>query len=192
MADVTTATLLSRLRTLLRDSGDTTYSLVEKNEALRQAIEDDPFVFRIARDEDTTIATGVNSYELADGFEDLLQLLIDVGDDGFPIPLNPAGYEVIDGTIWLRRNNRHLPDGKALVQIGKKKLKFGDNLPPYLVGYVLHTAAAYLLELLVSDKTGRFLKNDTSMSEIMGAISNHRQVAARYQRTLPNRNSVVF
>lgn len=192
MANVTQATLLTRLKTMLRDPSDKTFTLAEKNEALKQAIDDDPFVFTIERDDSTTIVAGTNNYDLASNFQELTQLLVDIRSDGFPIPMSPSGYRVINGSIWIERDHRNLPDGKKLIQVGKHKLHTTDSIPDYLAGYIIHTAAAYLLELLLSDKTGRFLKNDTSMAEIMAAINNHRGVAARYQRTLPNHNTVVL
>ena len=177
MASVTQSALLGRLRTILRDPNDKTFTLVEKQEALKQSIDDDPFVFTIERDDSTVIVSGTTSYDLVSGYQELFQLMVDKFNDGFPIPISPAGYRVINGTIWIERNHRNLPDGKKLIQVGKKKLTAGNPIPDYLAGYILHTAAAYLLELLISDKTGRFLKNDTSMAEIMGAINNHRGVA---------------
>lgn len=191
MANITTDQLKERFDRMMRDTQNKTYQPDEKVEALMQAIDDDPQVFVILRDDETEVEDGTNVYDLAENCQELLELAVDIRGDGYPITLDRTSYEVINGQIWFRRDRR-IPKGTKLVQIAKQKLYYGNSIPDYLVGYVLHNAAAYLLELLIHDKTGRFLKNDTSLAEITAAIQNHRQVAARYQRTLPNRNQTVL
>lgn len=190
MAEQSKNQLKVRLNKMLRDVPNRVYTDAEKEDALRQAIDDDPFVYVVERDATslTTVDDQV-TYDLPDGWDETMEVRLDADDKGRGVWLDPSYYDIVNRQIHF---NINLPSPHKLILIGKKKLYTTDNVPEYLVGYILHMAAANCMEYLLSDKTGRFLKNDTTFAEITGAIGGHRSAAMRYLRTMPNRNASLM
>lgn len=181
--------LKTRLAVMLRDASNKVYTDAEKEEALKEAIDDDAFVYVVERDNLTTTVNAQVQYDLPDGWDEVMEIRLDVDDKGWGALLDPMYYDVINRVVYFTTN---LPNPHKLIFIGKRKLYTNDTFPEYLHSYILHMAAANCMEYLLSDKTGRFLKNDTSFAEITGAIGGHRSAAMRAQRTLPNRNALVL
>lgn len=188
MADLSLAQLATRLKTVIRDVPLTTWTSDEIDEALEQAVENDHYVAIRTRDDSLVTEANKTSYDLPENFLSLDRLEIDYDESGFNYPLDRTGWEMDDTTIYLTRGLKGLPAGKTLVCWGLKKLTSTDLIPPRYQNYVLHLAAISLLENLMFSKTGKFLKNDTTMSEIIQAIEYNAKRVAELQRQFANRN----
>jgi hypothetical protein len=182
--------MLDRLNTMLSDASDRVYSSSEKGEFLKSAY-NDPLVFQIVRDTSLTTGTNDPDYTLPSTINEVLDVLVDVGGQGFPQRIDRSAWEVIGNTLYLDYTQQYIPSGKTIVLIGKQKLTTSDNLPNFLQEYVLHLASIYALEFLKNKFAGRFLKNDVSMTELIAALNTHRQRVQELRKSLANRRSVA-
>lgn len=191
MADLTASGLLTRLNTKLRDSTDRTFTSSEKQEFIAAAIDDD-YVFKIVRDDTQVTVANQASYSMADlGISEVLAVFIDVLDNGYPELVSRDGYDVIDGVLYFEPSHRAIPAGKTLIIVGKQKLTTSDTIPEFLQNYVLELALVQSYEELAHTYTTRFLKNDVTLGEILGAIRSMQAKIGDMRRTLANRREVV-
>lgn len=173
MADLGSSQLKTRLRKIVRDVAETTWTDDEINEAMIQAVDNDQYITQRTRDTSLTTAANTVSYTLPDGFISVDSLAIDLNDDGFGFTVDRTSWEMDDTSIYFNRRARSLPAGHDIILWGQKKLNSTDLIPDRYQNYILHLAAISLLEDLTFSKTGKFLKNDTNMAELMQALGYH-------------------
>ncbi len=189
MADLTYTQMKARLNVGLRDTDNFGFTDAEKDEALQQAY-DDPYVFKISIDSSITAVPGQYVYPLT-----TFEWIIDIGYDGYgtgsPVHMPRSYWSYVDGTIYFSRDALDiLSRGKILFVKGKRKFTIADLIPSYLTAYILLLARSVGLDLLMADKTQRFLRNDTTLSELQNAQTAAMQKAERLRKRLPNRASV--
>lgn len=190
MATVTPTAIMARFNTRMRDTQDRTFTSSEKDEFYAAAL-DDPYCTKLARDTSLTIVANQATYTVPAGFVgNLTDVGYDVNSYGYTHYLDRQSFEVVDGTLIFHYSYQSLPAGKTLHLIGQKKLDVADNVPEYLVPYILELMSIEAFETLKSGLTTRFLKNDITMSEIVTSISTHERKAASYRSNLANKRSV--
>jgi hypothetical protein len=91
-----------------------------------------------------------------------------------------------DGTFeFIDDSRRWLQDNLTLYLVGRHKLTTDDSLDTTaLVNYVLNWAAFLLLNRLALKYAFSFLKNDTSMSDILNARNAFQSNALMYKQAL--------
>lgn len=138
MASYTSAQIITRFNTRMRDTTDRTFTSGEKTEFYLTALEDQ-YTYHLVRDTSLTTVAGAATYNVeALGFSDEVQDFgYDANGDGFPYFIDRADWEVIGGVLTLERSYIGLPAGKTIHIIGKKKYTASDLLPDYLTEYVL-------------------------------------------------------
>lgn len=182
--------LLARMNTQLRDPADNAFSEAEKLEALTQAVEDD-YVYVITEDSTLTTVYHRRQYtQLDSSYTSILDAGIDLEGFGFPKPLPGEAYTFVDGNLNITNRFKELPAGKKLYLTVAKKLTINDEIPDSHVGYVLNLAVANCAQFLVNIKLNRFLKNDTTMAELVQAINAAQSKAQTLRRTLQNKYMV--
>lgn len=177
------ATELTKLNTNLGDGDNFTFTEAEKTQALTDAYNDE-YVWDYTYDTSLTTTLKQNSYTLPTGMEHVEDLLLDTLSDGYGDPIDPSAYRIYSGKIYFYRSHKYLLGGKTLIVVGKKKITTSDDLPTYLQDYVQHLAQANTISLLTSKKVNRFIKNDTTMSEMITKGQWHAQQAARLRGSL--------
>lgn len=186
MATTASATfneMQTRLNTVLDDADNFTFTADEKEEALTQAW-DDEYVWTDEYNETITTVSEQSNYSLPTGIEHIEEIMIDKENDGYPEPLDPSAYRIYGGKIYFNRNYKSLEGSKTLVLVGKKKLTTSDDLPTFLQNYVLALAQAYTTELLRNKRVNRFIKNDTTLGEILRAGQDAHRKALQMRRHL--------
>lgn len=188
MADLSSTQLKTRLRKIVRDVAATTWNDAEVTEAMTQAIDNDQYITQRTRDTSLTSVANQVNYTLPDGFVSVDALALDLYDNGYGLPLDRTSWEADDSTIYFNRRLRGLPAGHSLILWGLKKLGSTDLIPDRYQNYVLHLAAVSLLEDLIFSKTGKFLKNDTNMAELMQALSYNMRRVEQFRIQFSNRS----
>lgn len=188
MADLSLSQLKTRLRKMVRDVAATTWTDDEVTEAMTQALDNDQYVLQKTRDTSLETTARQVTYPLPDGFMSVDSISIDWYEDGFGLKLDRTSWEIDDTNIYFNRRIMNLPDGKPLILWGMKKLSSTDLIPDRYQNYILHLASISLLEDLTFSKTGKFLKNDTTMGEIMQALQYHNARVQDLRKQFLNRN----
>lgn len=187
MAALSISQLKTRLKRKARDTGLTTYTDDEMTDALTEAIDNDAYLLQKTRDTSLTTVARQVQYALPDGFQSVDSISFDYYDDGFGLPLDRTSWETDDTNLYFNRRVMNIAAGHGLVIWGQKKLTNSDLIPDRYQNYVIHLAMVALLEDLVSSKAGRFLKNDTTMGELMAAIQYHNARVAALRKSFLNR-----
>lgn len=181
---------MTRFNKRMRDTEDRTFTSSEKDEFYASAL-DDPYCTKLSRDDSLTVVANQSVYTMPTGFVgNLTDIGYDVNNYGYTHYLDRQAFEVVDDQLIFHYSYQNLPAGKTLYLIGQKKLATSDNVPEYLVPYIIELMSIEAFETLKSGLTTRFLKNDITMSEIIASISTHERKAASYRSNLANKRSV--
>jgi hypothetical protein len=184
--DITSA--LSTLDTVLGDSGDTTFTSTEKTRALTKAW-NDPYVVTNVWDTSLTYTQGTYQYTLPAALNTLQDIYISPqgSTQPFPSPINSDMWELVNGKIQFRQRADYLiPNGYTLYLKGHYKLLTTDSIADTnLQEYVLALAGFNTLTMLGHKKANLFVKNDTTMSELIGLRRELLAEVKEYRTRLP-------
>jgi len=184
---MTYAEALIDLNIDLNDSDDFTFTTEEKQRALTQAW-NDPYNVSSVWDETTTYDSDTYQYALPTGVDRVREIYYKHTSTDFPEKMDSSVWEVINGYIHISPEFRYtLTDGAVLCVKGTAQLSTSDEVADDRREYVLALARYNTLTMLGGQKTNKFLKNDTSMAEIVALkqtlekdIANMRR---RFSRT---------
>lgn len=161
--------LKTELNTALGDDDNFTFTDNEKTRALTEAV-NDRYVVDEVFDDSLTYSTSTWQYTVPSAVTVVQELQMAFSDDSSPERIPKEAWEVVDDKIHIDVRYRHiLRDGRTLYVKGLNKLDAGDTITK--VGtqeYILNLAQYNTLKLLTQKKVNRFLKNDTTMSELVG------------------------
>jgi hypothetical protein len=170
---MTFAESLEELNIILGDSQDTTFTPEEKERAMTKAWRN-AYVVRSVWDTTLTYTQGTYRYPFPSGISNIQDIYISATGASSPMP------DPIDGGLWEAVNryvqfnsaaDRIIPTGYVLYIKGHYKLGVGDTIDDTtevnLQEYILALAGVNTLTLLGHKKANLFLKNDTSMSELV-------------------------
>lgn len=167
--DLTTA--LSTLDTILGDSGNITFSTAEKSRAMTRAW-NDSFVVKTVWDTSLTYTQGTYQYSLPATLSTLQDIYISPtgSTQPYPEPISNDLWEYVGSKIQFRQKADYaIPNGYVLYLKGHYKFATTDSLPSVnLQEYVLALAGVNTLTLLSHKKANLFVKNDTTMGELIG------------------------
>ena len=167
------------------DSDNFTYTPEEKEDALTEAIRND----YVRKEEwaDFVYSTGTYQYPLPAGVTVVADLYIKPDNNADePQKIDSNLWEVVKGNIHMKQARRFIQDGYTIYVKGHDKYADDDSIAEEsLQEYILNLAQLKLLRMLGVKKSLRFLKNDTSMAEIV-AIKRELEAEVReYRRRQP-------
>lgn len=196
MADLNYPQLVSAFNIRNRNSDNFEFTPAEVDSALKDTINYDPYVYTIGEDTSVTVTPGTFLYTPSENFEQIFEVTYDYYGNGsqveFPYSwaFNLNNGTLMLGTDFMSAGGLGSTASWPLFLYGKIKLQDSDTIPNYLIDYIIHRAMCKTLDMLMADKTARFLRNDTTMAEIQAARSLHAAEAIRLQGMLPNRINV--
>lgn len=163
---------LDALNIKLGDSDDFTFTPEEKQRALTKAW-NDSYVVRTVWDTSLTFDQTVYQYTLPATVTTVKDIYLSASNTSadMPDPIDSDMWEVVVGKIQFSQYaGRLIPNGYTLYIKGNYKLDPDtDTLDTVnLQEYVLNVAGIETLNLLGFKRANRFLKNDTSMAELIG------------------------
>lgn len=177
------ATALENLNIDLKDTDNFTFTTEEKQRALTEAW-NDPYNVGQVWDETTTYSTSTYRYTIPTGIDYMKGLYYKPTSTSFPIPVSSEAYEVVNGEFIISPDYQYtFTDGTTLVVRGVVQKTTSDSLAADRQEYVLKLAHLYSLRRLGGQKVNKFLKNDTSMAEIINLrTSLEREIAVMRRR----------
>lgn len=181
---MTFAQSLTQLNIVLGDTGDVTFTSDEKTRALTKAW-NDQFVVKTVWDSSLTYTNTDYNYTLPATLTTLKDIYISISNSttDFPEPISSDLWEVIDGVIQFQTNN--IPTGYTLYLKGNYKIATTDTLDTVnLQEYVTANAGYETLTLLLYKKANLFLKNDVTMSELIGMKRDFKQDVKEFRLRL--------
>lgn len=178
--------LLEELNIRLGDTDNFTFTPEEKTKALNEAINDD-FVLSPVWDDTLVYSTGTYQYPLPPTITVVQDIYVkpDNSQDD-PIKIGGDAWEVIKGALQFKSVLQPVPTGYTLYLKGNYKYTTSDTITETNVQeYVLNLAQFNCLKMLGIKKALRFLKNDTSMSEVIAIKRELEQAVRDYRKRMP-------
>lgn len=180
------ADALTQLKLLTSQTANFTFTDDELTQALQTAWNDTYVCIPVTKEVD--FVSGVWQYAIPTGMTTVTGIRFLRSADDFPEPVakelwsvNPATNSVEFSLI--ARN--YFQDAYTVYYDGRYKLQTTDNLTTdALVNYVLANAAYILLRNLFLKRSFVFLRNDTSMSDIVNARRDMQGDMLRYKQAL--------
>lgn len=163
---------LDELNITLGDTDNVTFTPEEKQRALRKAW-NDAYVVTPVRNTALTFTLGTYNQALPSGITTVTGISLSPSNTltaDFPYSVSGDLYSVIGGTIyWKNAANSVIPTGYTLYVNGNYKLDPDtDTITDVnMQEYVIALAGYNSLTLLGHKKANLFLKNDTTMAELI-------------------------
>lgn len=182
--------LKTRLAKDLSDTDNATFSDDEKTEALTKAIEESVVAVR-ETNTSSTFTLGTRDYTLADEVQAVYGVSIDITATGAPFPIDGNAWQFNPPNLTFRTEYATgIPTNAVLYIDWLRKLTIADDIPSQLVPFVLNQAIFNTTQMLLSRKINRFLRNDTTVAELLQAGQASGREANRLRKSLPARNFV--
>lgn len=174
--------LLAEVNITLGDTTNVTFTPEEKRRALTKAFKDQYVV------QDVWDATGIfdnTNYLLTipTGMTTITDIGIKPSTSAFPVSVESTYWDVVDGNIhWSEDARNGITNGTTLYALGRKKLTVDDIVTDEAVQeYIIALTSLNTLTLLGYKKANLFLKNDTTMGELI-ALKRELQADVREMR----------
>jgi len=187
--DITAA--LATLNIRLGDSTNFTFTAEEKTEALTESFNDQYAVTPIW-DTTLTYTEGTYLYALPTGVSVVKDIYIKPDNNlDEPEKISSNLWEVVGSNIHFKAGSAIIPTGNTLYIKGITKYTSASTITETGVKeYVLNLAQLHCLNMLGIKKALMFLKNDTSMSEIVAIKREIERKVSEYRRRLPTEYQV--
>lgn len=182
---LTFAQALVQLKLLTSQTANFTFSDDELTQALQEAW-NNSYVCKTVLDNSLTFIPGTYSYTQPATISALMDVMYLPDSTGPMQPIARDLWQVINGTIYFTDNVQNwLNDNVPIYLKGKYKLLTTDSLTTTIVvNYVLSLAAYLLLKRLSYKMTFQFLRNDTSMGDIINARRDMQADMLTYKQAL--------
>lgn len=185
---------LDQLNIQLGDTGDTTFTPEEKTRALTKAW-NDSYVVEEVWDTSLTFSQTTYRYAVPAALTTVKDIYINPSNSTADEPEKIASdfYEIVDGYIQFKNGAQNtIPQGWSLYLRGNYKLTISDTITNVnLQEYVIALAGYETLTLLGYKKANLFLKNDTSMAELIGLRREFKNDIREYRQKLPKSYEVA-
>ncbi len=164
-------TTLEELNIMLGDTDNVTFTQEEKIRALRKAW-NDPYVVDTVYDSSLVFSRTASDYTLPDTLTTVSSVGISASNSSsdFPEQIEPNLWEVVGTTLRFKDGAMNkIPNGYTLYLKGNYKLDYAaDTLETVnKQEYVIALAGYNTLMLLGYKKANLFLKNDTTVGELI-------------------------
>ena len=179
---------LDELNITLGDSEDVTFTPEEKNRALQKAW-NDSYVVKDIWDSSLTFTDGTFQYAIPTGVKKVKDIYIkpDNSQDE-PEKIDSTLWEVVGSNIHFKNNASGLiPTGWTLYIKGAQKLDYASDTidSTSMQEYVIALGGYNTLTLLGYKKANLFLKNDTTMAELISLRREFKQEVLEFRAKLP-------
>ncbi len=181
------ADFLAELNIRIGDSDNFTFTPEEKTSALTEAFNDD-YVITDKWSTSLIFAQGTYQYALPSGVDVILDIGIKPDNSsGEPESISSNLWEVWDGVLQFKNSASNIiPSGYTLYLKSKTKYGSADIVTEVNVQeYLLNLAQLRLYKIMLAKKSMRFLKNDTTVGEIVTVKRDLEQDVAKYRQRLP-------
>lgn len=187
MADQTS--LLARLNTELRDTGDKTFTAAEKLEILHRACEDE-LVFDVQ--EIQVPVTGARLYSLDTHVKGIFDVEVDMDNDGFPETDFPReGWDFFNKKFVVKARYSQISTSAVFFLSTAWKYRYDDTtIPDNLQNYILNNSIIAAVGILQNGFVNRFLKNDVTMGDLVNRAATAKQEMMLQRQGLRNQRPV--
>lgn len=178
--------LEDKLNIRLGDTDNFTFTPEEKQDALTEAF-NDSHVLTPVWDSSLTYDVGTYQYALPSGVSVVQDVYIK-NDNNLDEPgkIDSNLWEIVDGNLHFKPGSTVIPDGWTIYLKGYTKYDSDDTIAETGVWeYILNLAQLKLMRMLGVKKSLRFLKNDTSMAEVVAIKRELENEVNEYRRRLP-------
>lgn len=176
--------LKTELNIRLGDTNDFAYTPEEKTSILTEAV-NDAYVIKTVRDTSLTYSTGTFSYAVPTGVTTVKDIYIAASSTDAAEKVQ-LPWEVINRTIYFRGGSDVIPDGTTLEIRSNYKYTVSDTIAETNIQeYVLNNAQYIALKKLGLQRALKFLKNDTTLSEIVALRRELEREVSSYRARLP-------
>lgn len=178
--------LLAELNKRIGDTDNFTFTSDEKTSALTEAINDE-YSVTPKWDTSLTFTQGTYQYPKPTGVDSVQDIYIKPsGSTDYPEKIDSSFWEVIGSNIHFKAGSDIIPTGYTLYIKSKTKYDTSDTISEVSVQeYILKLAQLRLYQIMLNKKSMRFLKNDTSVNEIVTIKRELEQDVAKYRQRLP-------
>lgn len=179
------AAFLTELNIRTGDTDNFTFTPEEKAAAITRALNDSYLVSDVW-DDSLTYTTNTYQYAVPAGVDVVRDIYIRADTSSDPQVIDSKLWKVVADNIQFQRSTIGVPEGYTLYIKGYVKYSDADTITDYkLQEYVLANSILVLYSTLLNKRNFRFLKNDTSVPEIVATKREMEQEVARYRRELP-------
>lgn len=179
---MTFAEALANLNIDLNDTDNFTFTEDEKTRALEEAW-NDPYNVSSVWDESLVYSTSTYEYTLPATIDYVKGLYYKDASTSFPDPIPSDAFETVNGKIYISPEYQYyFLDGATIAIKGQHQLDVTDDLSQDRQEYVLKLAHYNTLRRLGAQKVNKFLKNDTSMAEIVALRTSLEREIAQMRR----------
>lgn len=182
-------TLKSKLNIRLGDSDNFAFTDDEKELMLIEAIED-PYVTESRVDATLTYSQGTFEYELPDELSTVKDVYIKYGTTADPetvaLPYDIIGNATDGRFLRFKKGSVVIPDGQTIYLRGNYKFTSTDTIDDVrLQNYILNVAQLNAMDSVGIKKILKFVKNDTSVSEIIAMKRELERKVAQHRASIP-------
>lgn len=179
------ADLYTDLNNLLNDENNFALTVDQKNQALTAAFRD-KYVVNEVWDGSLTFSVSTYQYALPATITSVAAVYLERDTTLFPTPIDSGLYEVVAGNIQFNQHSQYkIPDNHQLWLRGWYKLTVSDTVTDVaLQNYILALAGWTALRNLAYTKLLSFLRNDTSVAEIIAMRNAMQQDVMAYRQQL--------
>lgn len=180
--------LKTELNIRLGDTDNFTFTSEEKTSALTEAINDENVVKTVW---DTSLTFDTSTYQYARPATlttvDDISIKTSTSNTDFPASIASSMWSMVGSNIQFQTiASGTIPDGYTLYLRGKYKYTVSDTITEKnLQEFVLNAAQLNCLKMLGVKKALKFLKNDTTMAEIVAMKRELEREVAKYKARLP-------
>lgn len=176
---------LNELNITIGDSEDTTFTPEEKGRALTKAW-NDSYVVKTVWDSTLTYSSSTYQYTKPTGMTTIKDIYLSISNNTStdkPQKLDKAVWEVVDGNIQFNNYaDSVITSGSTLYIKGNYKYTISDTISDVNTQeYIIALAGFNTLTALTFKKANLFLKNDTSMSELIALRRELKQEVLEYR-----------
>lgn len=183
--------LLDELNISLGDSDNFAFTPEEKTRALTEAF-NDPYATTTVWDSTLTYAVGTYQYAIPATLDTVKDIYVKRDNSQEqPEKLDSSLWEVVGTNIQFKPGADVIPTGYTLFIKGNYKYTVADTINDSAVQeYVLTVAQFRCYKLLGNKRALKFLKNDTSMAELVAFKRDLEQDMLNYRKRLPTEYQV--
>lgn len=183
---MTPAQLKTELNIRIGDTDNFTFTSEEKDSALTEAFNDESVV-KDVWNTSLTFTHGTYQYAKPSGVDVVSDIYIKRDDsEDEPEKISSSLWEVVGSNIHFKPGAKVIPEGYTLHIKGKTKYDDEDTITEVnLQEYVMNLAQLHLFNMLGTKKAFKFLKNDTSVNEIVTVKRELERKVAAYKARLP-------
>jgi len=182
-------TFKSKLNIRLGDSDNFAFTDDEKEEMLVEAMED-PYITESRVDATLTYSQGTFEYEIPEELSTVKDVYIKYGTTADPetmaLPYDIVGNAEDGRFLRFKKGSEAIPDGQTIYLRGNYKFLTTDTIDdPRLQNYILNLAQLNAMDGVGIKKILKFVKNDTSISEILALRDQLERKVARHRASIP-------